>query len=358
MDHELLSLEKLKTARRTAVSRGRAGPVKVQPWCSESSLPLVIEPTVSGLDPSAWAEHNRAFIESALLKHGGILFRHFDIRTADHFAQFMGSIAGELLAYNERSSPRTQVSDHVYTSTDYSAAHSIFLHNENSYQRTWPMKIFFFCETPAESGGETPIADCRKVYARLSPQIKERFLTKNWMYMRNFGDGFGLPWQTVFQSSDRRVVEDHCRGNGIEVTWKEGDRLRLRAVRHAVYRHPHTGEDIWFNHATFFHISTMEPSVREMLLATVAEEDLPTNSFYGDGSPIETEVLAELRQSYHAETVIFPWERGDVLLLDNMLAAHGRTPFTGNRKILVGMAQLYEPSHKKTETAHKAEATG
>jgi len=351
MAQQQLSLEKLKTARRTAVSLGQAGPVKLQPWCSESLLPLVIEPTVSGLDPVAWAGHNREFVESSLLKHGGILFRHFDIRTAAHFAQFMETIAGELLNYNERSSPRTQVSDHVYTSTDYPAAHSIFLHNENSYQRTWPMKIFFFCETPADNGGETPIADCRKLYARLSPQIRERFLTKNWMYVRNFGDGFGLPWQTVFQTTDRRVVEDHCRGNNIEVTWKDGDRLRLRAVRQAVYKHPRTGEDIWFNHATFFHISTMEPSVREMLLEAVAEEDLPTNSYYGDGSPIEIEVLAELRQSYHAETVIFPWERSDVLLLDNMLAAHGRGPFTGKRKILVGMAQSFESSYNKAEAA-------
>jgi hypothetical protein len=189
------------------------------------------------------------------------------------------------------------------------------------------------------------------VYARLSPSLRERFVAKKWMYVRNFGDGFGLPWQTVFQTSDRRVVEEHCRGNGIEVTWKDGDRLRLRAVRQAVYKHPLTGEDVWFNHATFFHITTMEPSVRDMLRAEVAEDDLPTNSYYGDGSPIEPEVLSELRESYRRERVIFPWQRGDVLLLDNMLAAHGRMPYTGARKILVGMAQPV--SHKKAQKAQK-----
>lgn len=338
-----LSLEKLKTARRSAVNVSDAGPVKLGSLSASSSLPLVIEPTVSGLDPVAWANHQRAFIESSLLKYGGVLFRHFDLRTPADFARFMETIAGELLTYKERSSPRSQVSNHVYTSTDYPAAHSIFLHNENSYQRAWPMKIFFFCETPAESGGETPIADCRRIYDRLSPEIKDRFHSRNWMYVRNFGDGFGLPWQTVFQTNDRSVVEEHCRENGIEVTWKDGDRLRLRAVRRASYKHPQTGEAVWFNHATFFHLSTMEQSVRDAL-AGEAADDLPTNSFYGDGSPIEPEVLAELRQSYHAETVIFTWERGDVLLLDNMLAAHGRLPFTGKRSILVGMAQPFEPA--------------
>src|SRR5215213_769352 len=109
MSQEQLSLKKLKTARRNAISVGDAGPVKVEPWCPESQLPLVIEPTLSGLDALAWAKHNREFIETSLLKHGGILFRHFNIRTAD-FAQFMQIIASELLEYNERSSPRTQVS--------------------------------------------------------------------------------------------------------------------------------------------------------------------------------------------------------------------------------------------------------
>lgn len=344
MAQQQLSLEKLKTARRSAVNLGDAGPVKVQPLNTTNTLPLVIEPAVNGLDPVAWASHHREFIETSLLKHGGLLFRNFDVKTADAFASFMETIAGELLTYKERSSPRSQVSDHVYTSTDYPAAHSIFLHNENSYQRTWPMKIFFFCETPAETGGETPIADCRKIYARLSPATRERFISKGWMYVRNFGDGFGLPWQTVFQTIDHSVVEEHCRQNGIEVTWKDGDRLRLRAVRRAAYKHPRTAEDVWFNHATFFHLSTMEQSVREVLAAEVAEDDLPTNSLYGDGSPIEPEVLSELRDSYHAETVIFPWQRGDIMLLDNMLAAHGRMPFTGNRKILVGMAQPFAPA--------------
>ena len=340
MDHEQLGFKKLKAVKRRAITEGR-GLVTAQPLFPEKTLPLLVEPSVRGLDPVAWATRNRDFIESSLRKHGGILFRNFNLKTAGQFGQFMAATAGELLTYNERSSPRTEVTDHVYTSTDYPAAYSIFVHNENSYQRKWPMKIFFFCETPAESGGETPIADCRRVYATLPASIRERFRAKNWMYVRNFGDGFGLPWRTVFQTDDRAVVEDHCRRNGIDASWKSGDRLRLRAVRRAIHEHAYTGEEVWFNHATFFHISTMEQAVREALLAEVAEDDLPTNSYYGDGSPIEPEVLEELRGRYREETVMFTWQRGDTLLLDNMLVAHGRAPFTGTRKIMVGMAQQF-----------------
>lgn len=98
---------------------------------------------------------------------------------------------------------------------------------------------------------------------------------------------------------------------------------------------------IWFNHATFFHVSTLETGIRETLLAEFKEEELPTNTYYGDGSPIETSVLEHLRQVYQQEMLTFLWKKGDILMLDNMLAVHARKPFVGPRKILVGMAEAF-----------------
>ena len=303
-----------------------------------SPLPLVIKPKSEHVDVAAWAARNREFVETQLVRHGGILFRGFEITTPAAFEQLSRAVSIELLEYNERSSPRTEVSPNVYTSTDYPANQSIFLHNENSYQRTFPQKILFFCLTPAQTGGETPIADCRKLYQRISTGVRERFIEKGWMYVRNLGDGFGLPWQTVFQTRSPEVVERECLRKGIKVEWKDGQRLRLSTVLPAVVRHPQSGELSWFNHATFFHITTLDPVLREVLLAEFAEEDLPTNTYYGDGSRIEPEVLEELRDAYRQLTVSFPYKPGDVMLLDNMLTAHGRAPYSGPRKILVMMA--------------------
>lgn len=303
------------------------------------ALPLVIRPAVEEANLTQWAWANRCFLDSQLLRHGGILFRGFRIASPAEFEQFVRAAAGELLEYRERSSPRTQVGGNVYTSTDYPAGKSIHLHNENSYQDTWPARIFFYCATAAREGGETPIADCRKVLARLSPATRERFARRKWMYVRNYGDGFGLPWQAVFQTEDPARVERHCREHDIEVEWKEGGRLRTRAVRPAISRHPRTGELTWFNHAAFFHVTSLDEGMREALLEVFAEDDLPSNTFYGDGSPIEPEVLEEVRDAYRRETVVFPWQEGDVLMLDNMLVAHARRPFAGPRKVLVGMAQ-------------------
>lgn len=161
------------------------------------------------------------------------------------------------------------------------------------------------------------------------------------MYVRNFGDGFGLFWQTVFQTTDTSVVEQYCRGADISVEWKEGNRLRTRQVREDITTYPHTGEPAWFKHATFFHISTLEPGIRRTLLAEFSEEDLPNNSYYGYGSPIKPEVLEDLRRAYSQETISFLWQQGDILLIDNMLTAHLRGPFSGERRILVTMADPF-----------------
>ncbi|MEH2296111.1 TauD/TfdA family dioxygenase [Nostoc sp.] len=305
----------------------------------EKNFPLVIKSSVRKVDLAVWAFINRDFIDTQLLKHGAILFRGFNVDTVVGFEQVIKAICFEAMEYRYRASPRTQVSNRIYTSTDYPADQSIFPHNEHAYSPTFPLKIFFFCLTPAQQGGETPVGSCRQIFERIDSKIRERFMEKKVMYMRNFGDGFGLPWQTVFQTTEKAKVEEYCHIHDIKVEWKDGDRLRTRQVGPAVVKHPRTGELVWFNHATFFHVSTLEKNTREALLAGFNEEDLPTNTYYGDGSPIEPSVLESLREVYQQAMVTFPWQKGDILMLDNMLAVHGRRPFLGPRQVLVGMAE-------------------
>ena len=337
---EKFSLKKLGISRKT-VSLSPAELVQTEYLEPSQKIPLVIQPIVEGINLVTWAKNNRETIENLLLQHRALLFRNFNVDVNSFDELIKNTSNGELLEYRDRSSPRHAVSDKIYTSTDYPAPQTIFLHNEGTYWITWPLKIYFCCLIPAQQGGETPIADCRNIFNRISPQIREKFMEKQVLYVRNYNDGFGLTWQTVFQTTDKAKVEEYCRKNNIEFEWKKGDRLRTRQIRQAVAKHPQTGEMVWFNHATFFHVSTLEPMMRDALLAEFKEEDLPNNTYYGDGSPIESTVLDQLRQAYEEEKVTFPWQTGDILMLDNMSIAHGRAPFIGSRQVLVGMAEPF-----------------
>jgi alpha-ketoglutarate-dependent taurine dioxygenase len=126
----------------------------------------------------------------------------------------------------------------------------------------------------------------------------------------------------------------------MEFEWKNGNRLRTRSVRPAVVNHPETGESSWFNQAQHWHIACLDDEVRASLLSSFEPEDLPRHCYYGDGSPIDDSVMKRILEVYSELEVSFPWRSRDVLMLDNLLTAHGRNPFSGERKILVAMGEM------------------
>lgn len=331
----------IKAGRRKPINVSSKTLIKTELVEPGKPLPLVVKPTVDGLNLAAWATGDREWIKTQLLKHGGLLFRGFQVNGITGLEQFIETISGPLIEYSYRSTPRTRVSGNIYTSTEYPASQSIPLHNEMAYSLSWPMKIAFYCVKAAEEGGETPIADSRNVFERLDPTLKKMFMQKQLVYVRNYGEGVDLQWENVFQTDKRSQVEAYCRQAGIEFEWGARNHLRTRQVCQAVATHPQTGEMVWFNQAHLFHISSLETDVRQSLVSAFNAEDLPRNVYYGDGSVIEDSVLDEIRQIYQQEAIIFPWQEEDVLLLDNMLAAHGRQPFVGQRKVVVGMAEPF-----------------
>ena len=162
------------------------------------------------------------------------------------------------------------------------------------------------------------------------------------MYVRNYGTGLDLPWQDVFQTTRKPEVEAYCRSAQIEFEWIGEDQLRTRQRCQVSARHPRTGDLVWFNQAHLFHVSRLPAEVRDWLLSSTAEEDLPRNVYFADGSPIDPAMLDEICKIYHQQALCFSWRAGDILLIDNMLTAHGRKPFSGSRRVVVGMAQAAE----------------
>jgi hypothetical protein len=114
-------------------------------------------------------------------------------------------------------------------------------------------------------------------------------------------------------------------------------RLWPSEIRPVMASHPLTGDEVWFNQADGFHPSALDKETYQALSSTVPEEEFRLNSYFGDGTPIDTAALSHIREVTEREVVPVKWQDGDILILDNMLAAHWRMPFTGTRKIILAM---------------------
>jgi len=126
-----------RSTRRKPIDTTKSGAAVEEFVFPETALPLVVRPTVEGIDLAEWVLSQKLLVEKHLARYGAILFRGFKIDSAKRFESFVGAASSRGMQYKERSSPRTQIADRIYTSTDYPADESIFPHNEHSYASTF-----------------------------------------------------------------------------------------------------------------------------------------------------------------------------------------------------------------------------
>jgi alpha-ketoglutarate-dependent taurine dioxygenase len=308
----------------------------------DRQLPVVIEPgtgrgrSLAGL--VSMAEERRGYLHSELLWNGALLFRNFDLPDADSFRGFVRTFSQkEFFGYEGGVSPRTGLGSGVYTSTEYPPDMVLTLHNEMSYSVPYPDQLYFFCVTPAEHGGETTLGDSRRILRRMDREIAEEFRSRGVRYERNLGPhkGSGYSWQDAFETDDDRTVEDICRKKGMDFEWTGNGYLRVSQTRPATAQHPVTGEEVWFNQAEGFHPSVMDRQTYEWFIDN--NEPFRLNARFGDGTEIPLEMLESIRAVVSEETVPHRWMKGDIIVVDNILSAHGRLPFSGERKIVLAM---------------------
>lgn len=343
---ETVSLSKLKSIRPRTVRVQPQELVRSSVLREGEPLPFVLEPAGDDVDLAGWLGANREFIAARLRERGAILFQGFKETSIAGFERVAEAVCSSLYKENGEH-PRESVSGNIYTPTFYAPDKNLLWHNENSFNHTWPGKILFCCLQPAEVGGETPIVDSRQVFAGIPVKIRERFMEHGVMYARNYGTGVGLDWQTVFQTTDCAEVEAQCKASLVDFEWKSKGRLQTRAVRPAAVQHESTGEWSWFNQAQHWHISCLDPSTRESISSLFQEEDYPRNCYYGDGTPIEDAVMSQILAVYGRLEIAFPWRKGDIMFLDNVLVAHARNAYAGQRRLLVAMGELHSYSEMR-----------
>ena len=288
-------------------------------------------------DAAHWVAEQHSALRSLVRETGSLLVRGLALREVAEIEAVFRQL-GNLTLETEAFAPRRRYAPDVYSSSRWPPNQPMCMHHELSYRLEVPGLMLFACLIAPVGGGATPVADATAVLEALPPDLVQRFERLGWLLIRNYTEGIGATLADAFGTDDRHAVERYCHANAIDLEWGEGGALRTRQRRSAVVRHPGAGRRCWFNQIAFLNQWTLAPEVREYLVEEYGEDGLPFNTRFGNGDPIGADVVRTINEAYEAHTVREPWQAGDLLLVDNIGAAHAREPFEGPREIVVAMA--------------------
>ncbi|MBE1489187.1 TauD/TfdA family dioxygenase [Plantactinospora soyae] len=294
--------------------------------------------SVGGRDLTGWLDGLGADrLGELLVAHRALVLRGFGV-TPDSVEQVFDRLVPGRLPYVHGNSPRTRVGRNVYTSTEYPQQFTISMHNELSYAHRWPARLAFYCETAARQGGATPVLDAGLWLDSLDAEVRAAF-AGGLRYVQNLHDGygFGKSWQDTFETDDRTAVEEFLRDAEAEWVWGP-DGIRVTQRRAATTRHPVTGAEVWFNQADQWHPAGLGDKTSSELYEILESDEFPQYVTFADGTPIPDAYIEQIQRHGLDNAVDVDWRTGDVLLIDNVLTAHGRRPFEGPRRVLVAMA--------------------
>jgi alpha-ketoglutarate-dependent taurine dioxygenase len=291
------------------------------------------------VDAVSWAAENREALRARVAEHGALLVRGLGLKETERVGAVFTALAGELMTEREAFAPRQSHGPRLYSSATWPANQPMCMHHELSYTLQCPGLMLFACLTAPDQGGATAVADAEEVLRALPAGISERFEREGWLLTRSYNDEIGASLTESFGTDDRAAIERYCRENAIDTDWLPDGSLRTRQRRAAVVRHPVTGRRCWFNQIAFLNEWTLAPEVREYLVDEYGQDGLPFNTRFGDGSPIGEDVVDLLNTTYEQHTRREPWQAGDVMLVDNIRTAHSREAYSGDRQVLVAMAE-------------------
>lgn len=323
---------------------------------AEIAFPLVITPgdvepetqTTAFVTTDAvaeWVTRNQAKLHHLAQRHGAILLRGFcpPLSTAADFDTVGKAFGLEEFPYIGGAAPRTVIAGSVFTANESPADQLIPFHHEMAQSKTHPGTLFFYCQKPPPEGGETPIVLSNLVYERIRaefPQFVQELEQKGVRYVRVLPEqddpssAIGRGWKSTFAVQTKKEAERVGRSMNMELEWLKSDDgdgspmlKTTTAVIPATKRDPREGgKTAWFNSivAAFTGWKDRRNDPRKAVV-------------FGDGTPLDAEVLGRCEAIMNELAVAFRWERGDVLVVDNWVTLHSRNSFKGERVIYASL---------------------
>lgn len=302
------------------------------PWTLRCQTPAA-EPD----DATRWVAGHRDELLDRAARQGAILFRGFPLTTASDFDAFVAAFALPNFPYDESLSNAVRVNrtPRVFTANEAPPGVTIHLHHEMAQTPVYPSRLFFFCEQPATEGGATPVCRSDVLWERLAvrrPAFARACEAKGLRYTNVMpseddpGSGMGRSWQNTLRAADRDGAEARLRGLGYSWEWLPDDCLRVTTPVLPAVRHLPDGRTSFFN---------------QLIAASRGWKDRrndPSRSVtFGDGTPLDRDPVADASGLAEGLAFDIPWEQGDVALVDNFVAMHGRRTFSGVRKVLASL---------------------
>nr|XP_043636475.1 clavaminate synthase-like protein At3g21360 [Erigeron canadensis] len=307
---------------------------------NELVFPAVLKPNPNIFKPIQLPDAikaNTKWIDSLLLQYSAVLFRGFPVSTAYDFNEVVESTGYDDFPYGGAGA-RTKVCGRVYTANESPPEQKIGFHHELSHLNESPSKLFFFCEVEPGSGGETCIVLSQVIYDKMKqkhPKFIQRLEEKGLIYNRVMGKEFdsssaiGRGWKEMFSTDDKKVAEERAAKSGTKLEWK-GDNVKVVVGPKPCFRYDEARQQkTWFNGlATSY-------GVKDQL-----NDDPSKIVVFGDGEPLPPEEVHDYLNMLDEECVALQWQRGDVLLIDNLAVLHSRRPLlTPPRRILASFCK-------------------
>lgn len=343
-------------------------PEPAPPPESRGGLPWTLrarDPSLPGLVTWIGDHHDR--LDQALLDHGAVMLRGADAGSPERFEQLARALSPALQSDYLGTSPRDALTKVVHEASGLPGYYPIPAHCEMSFLAHPPDRLAFGCVVAPHRYGETPLVDMQAVATDVREDVAGPMRERGLRVVRNYcppGQSGGpmqlKSWDAMFGTTDRDVVRARSAEEGLEPEFGADGSLRLISLQPPTKPHPVTGAAVWFNHLVVFHtssgadeyrkIAALRPSLRTYALRAYASliversarripsELRPMHVTYGDGGEIPDHHVAHVRDVIWSHMVAIPWERGDVIWIDNHRVAHGRLPYTGPRRIVVAWA--------------------
>jgi len=303
------------------------------------SCPL--EMRASDADNAMGADYfvqNKDQIRADLLKYGAIWFRGFDLMKGVQGHRTMYESLGldpcldplHSSGLRKFSSERDALYEEVNKPS--LRGHYIGLHSESTAKRTAAYAAFVCFQKATEGGGRFLVADGAAILAELDTEVLQKLYDRQIrISVSNLDIPPALPG--VLKEGIKSAVDAAVAPKfdmDLEMIYEaDGKPGRLQAVETAeapINRHPVTGLPVWFNNA-----HNHARKLRDRRPCGVPEVGM-TEVFYADTmEPLSLEDCQEIKRASEKHITALAMEPGDVLLVDNYRALHGRDVFQGDR---------------------------